>query len=42
MILCVEVPCYIKNKGGFNIEDMILITPDGCEKLTYRTPHYLK
>jgi Xaa-Pro aminopeptidase len=42
MILCIEVPCYIRNKGGFNIEDMILITPEGCEVLTYRTPHYLK
>lgn len=42
MILCVEVPCYIRNKGGFNIEDMILITPEGYEVLTYRTPHYLK
>lgn len=41
MILCVEVPCYIKNIGGFNIEDMILITQDGCEVLTYRTSHYL-
>jgi Xaa-Pro aminopeptidase len=41
MILCVEVPCYIKDKGGFNIEDMILITSQGCEVLTYRTPHYL-
>lgn len=41
MILCVEVPCYIKEKGGFNIEDMILITSDGCEVLTHRTPHYL-
>ena len=42
MILCIEVPCYIKNIGGFNIEDMILITPEGCEVLTYRTLHYLK
>ncbi|WP_408631043.1 M24 family metallopeptidase [Lutispora thermophila] len=41
MILCIEVPCYISGIGGFNIEDMILITPEGCEVLTYRTPHYL-
>ena len=41
MVLCVEVPCYINGKGGFNIEDMVLITSDGCEVLTYRTPHYL-
>lgn len=41
MILCIEVPCYIKETGGFNIEDMVLITESGCEVLTYRTPHYL-
>ncbi len=41
MILCIEVPCYIKGKGGFNIEDMVLITSNGCEVLTHRTPHYL-
>ena len=41
MILCIEVPCYIKDIGGFNIEDMVLITESGCEVLTYRTPHYL-
>jgi len=26
---------------GFNIEDMVLITEDGCEVLTPNTPHYL-
>lgn len=41
MILSVEVPCYIHSKGGFNLEDMILITEKGCEVLTYRTPHFL-
>lgn len=41
MILCIEVPCYIKDTGGFNIEDMVLITENGCEVLTHRTPHYL-
>ncbi|MDO5016154.1 MAG: Xaa-Pro peptidase family protein [Eubacteriales bacterium] len=42
MILAVEVPFYIRNYQGFNIEDMVLITKDGAEVLTYRTPHYLE
>lgn len=41
MILAMEVPCYIRGVNGFNIEDMVLITEDGCEVLTPRTPHYL-
>lgn len=41
MILAMEVPCYIDGVNGFNIEDMVLITEDGCEVLTPNTPHYL-
>ena len=41
MILAMEVPCYIDGVNGFNIEDMVLITEDGCEVLTANTPHYL-
>lgn len=41
MILAVEAPCYINKVGGFNIEDMVLITEKGCEVLTPKTPHYL-
>lgn len=41
MILAMEVPCYIDGVGGFNIEDMVLITPTGSEVLTPLTPHYL-
>lgn len=41
MVLSIEVPCYIHDVGGFNIEDMVLITGKGAEVLTYRTPHYL-
>ena len=41
MILAIEVPCYIPGVQGFNIEDMVLITEDGCEVLTPNTPHYL-
>lgn len=41
MIICIETPCYISGFGGFNIEDMILVTKDGCEVLTPLTPHWL-
>lgn len=41
MILAIEVPCYIDNFNGFNIEDMVLITETGAEVLTPKTPHYL-
>lgn len=41
MVLAMEVPCYIGGVQGFNIEDMVLITEDGCEVLTPNTPHYL-
>ena len=41
MILAMEVPCYIDGVNGFNFEDMVLITEDGCEVLTPNTPHYL-
>ena len=41
MVLAMEVPCYIGGVNGFNIEDMVLITEDGCEVLTPNTPHYL-
>ncbi len=41
MVLAIEVPCYIRGVNGFNIEDMVLITQDGCEVLTPKTPHYL-
>lgn len=41
MVLAMEVPCYIDGVNGFNIEDMVLITGDGCEVLTPNTPHYL-
>ena len=41
MILAMEVPCYIDGINGFNIEDMVLITENGCEVLTPNTPHYL-
>ena len=33
MVLCLETPCYIETLGSFQIEDMVLITQDGCEIL---------
>jgi len=41
MILAIEAPCYVENIGGFNIEDMVLITENGSEVLTPKTPHYI-
>lgn len=40
MILCVEVPLYIEGIGGFNLEDMVLITCDGAQILSSLTPHF--
>jgi len=34
MVMSLEVPFYPADVGGFNIEDNILITEDGCEALT--------
>ena len=31
MVLCLETPYYAESLGSFQVEDMILITPDGCE-----------
>ena len=41
MVFCVEVPAYIKGVGGYNIEDMVLVTENGAEVLTGKTPHFL-
>ncbi|NQU07253.1 MAG: M24 family metallopeptidase [Candidatus Abyssubacteria bacterium] len=34
MVLCVEMPYYAYGVGAFQIEDMVLVTEGGCEKLT--------
>lgn len=31
MVMCLEAPYYAESLGSFQIEDMILITQDGCE-----------
>ena len=35
MVICLEVPFYPPDVGGFNLEDMFLITEDGAECLTH-------
>lgn len=35
MVLCVEVPYYELGAGGFQIEDTVIVTPDGFEFLTH-------
>ena len=35
MVLTVEPGIYIENKFGVRIEDMVAVTKDGCENLTY-------
>ncbi len=34
MVFCVEVPWYEPGLGGFNIEDTVLVTEEGCEELS--------
>ncbi len=31
MVLCLEVPYYAESLGSFQLEDMLVITQDGCE-----------
>ena len=35
MIFSIEPGIYIPNKGGIRIEDLILVTEDGCEVLNH-------
>ena len=34
MVLCLETPYYELGLGGLQVEDMVLVTSDGCELLT--------
>lgn len=34
MVVNIETPYYVKGLGGFQIEDMLLITPDGYEAMS--------
>lgn len=35
MVICLEVPFYPPDQGGFNLEDMFLINDNGVEPLTH-------
>ena len=41
MVLTVEPGIYISGWGGIRIEDMVVITPGGCERLT-KSPQVFK
>jgi Xaa-Pro aminopeptidase len=34
MTLCVETPYYVSTLGGFNLENVVLISKDGCEVIS--------
>lgn len=42
MVLSVEVPYYWTGVGGFNVEDVVLVTPDGHEILSAKSPKDLE
>jgi Xaa-Pro aminopeptidase len=41
MVFTVEPGIYLPGKGGVRLEDMVVVTPDGCRKLT-RIPKELR
>ncbi len=42
MVLSVEVPYYWTGVGGFNVEDVVLVTSDGHEVLSSKSPKDLE
>jgi Xaa-Pro dipeptidase len=40
MVLAVETPLYAGDLGAFQLEDLVLVTPDGSELLN-QLPHDL-
>jgi Xaa-Pro aminopeptidase len=42
MVLSIEVPYYWTGVGGFNVEDVVLVTPDGHDVLSSESPKDLE
>ncbi len=42
MVITVEPGIYIEGIGGVRIEDVVIITEDGCENITHSTKKLLE